>query len=98
MARDDFGSNHDEREDSVVARLLELKAASAAARPHPGIVRRIAARLEERTLRSQLAVVLTAAALAASVSLAFWWDATSRLTVASVVTAVDDGDGVGLEP
>jgi len=42
-------------------------------------------------VRSQLAVALTAAALAASVSLAFWWDAASRLTVASVVTAADDG-------
>lgn len=96
MARDGFRSNHDEDEDSLVARLLDLKAASAEARPRPGIVRRIALRLDERSVRSQLAVALTAAALAASVSLAFWWDATSRLTVASVVTAVDDAEG--LEP
>lgn len=96
MARDGFGSKRDDRDDSIVTRLLELKAASAQARPRPGIVRRIAARLDERSVRSQLTVALTAAALAASVSLAFWWDATSRLTVATVITAVDDGDG--LEP
>jgi hypothetical protein len=94
MARDGFGS--DEDEDSLVARLGELKAASAEVRPRPGIASRVATRLEERSMRGQLAVVLTAAALAASVSLAFWWDATSRLTVASVVTAVDDAEG--LEP
>ncbi|HTQ04557.1 MAG TPA: hypothetical protein VMI54_11905 [Polyangiaceae bacterium] len=98
MARDGFDKNHEDREDSIVARLLELKAASAQARPLPGVVRRIAARLEERSMRSHLAVALTAAALAASVSLAFWWDAASRLTMASVVTSVDDGDGLGLEP
>jgi hypothetical protein len=96
MARDREADNHDEREDPIVERLVELGAASAAARPRPGIVRRVAARLDERRVRNQLAFALTAAALAASVSLAFWWDAATRLTVATVTTAIDEGEG--LEP
>jgi hypothetical protein len=94
MARDDFGSNHEDQTDPVVVRLLELKAASADAYPRPGLGRRIAARLDERRVRGQLAIALTAAALAASVSLAFWWDASARLTVASVSSGFDDPDGI----
>ena len=96
MAHDGFESNHDEQDDPVVARLLELADASAGARPRPGIVRRVALRLDERSVRSQLTIALTAAALAASVSLAFWWDATSRLTLATVTTAFYEAEG--LEP
>lgn len=96
MARDGYGSNDDDENDPIVGRLLELGALTARARPRFGIVQGVAARLDERNLRSQLAIALTAAALAASVSLAFWWDATSRLTLATVTTAFDDAEG--LEP
>ncbi len=96
MALDGYETNEDETNDPVVGRLMELGALTARARPRFGIVRRVAARLDERNLRSQVAIALTAAALAASVSLAFWWDATSRLTVATVTTAFDDTEG--LEP
>jgi hypothetical protein len=96
MARDGYDTNEDEANDPIMGRLMELGELTARAKPRFGIVRRVAARLDERHLRDQLTIVLTAAALAASVSLAFWWDATSRLTVATVTTAFDDAEG--LEP
>ena len=93
MARERLESGHDEFGDPVVARLLELQGASEQVLPRPGIARQVAARLDERRVKSQLALALTAAALAASVSLAFWWDASSRLRVATVASAVDDAEG-----
>jgi hypothetical protein len=96
MARDGFEDQTGERDDPLVARLLELRAASADARPHAELARRVNARLDERSVRHQLAFALAAAAVAASVSLAFWWDANARLTLATVATAVDDAEG--LEP
>jgi hypothetical protein len=91
MARDGFPSKDDERNDPVVARLLELEAASADARPRADIARRVGLRLDEHRVRGQLTVVLTAAALAACVSLVFWWDATSRLKLATVSAVSEDG-------
>jgi hypothetical protein len=96
MARDGFEQHPGDEDDPLVLRLLELRDASAEAKPPADLVRRVAARLDERHLRHQLAVALAAAALAASVSLAFWWDASARLAVATVATAFDDSEG--LEP
>lgn len=96
MARDEFEQHTSKRDDPVVLRLLELHDASAEARPPADLVRRVNARLDERNVRQQLAVALAAAALAASVSLAFWWDASARLSSATVATAFEDSEG--LEP